>query len=258
MLKVIVCCKPVPRGIRTVRLAENKGAVECESNSFLMNECDEYALDAALVWKKELGAEVTVATMGGIRSQDILYMSMAKGADKALRIDADLNDPGAAARVLAGVLRDKGYDLILTGVESEDNNASVVGTSLAELLGLPHAFAVTKVAFEAEQKKIRVVTEIGGGVQEELGLTLPAVLSIQSGIATLTYAAPAKIMRARRTPLNSVPFKESGLKMEDLEAMRPRAVEVFEPPKAAYAEILSGTPGEIAETIMSKVKHVLG
>ena len=257
-MKIIVFCKPVPKGVRNVRLVEGKGAVACDSNSFLMNECDEYALEAALLWKKERGAEVTAATMGGIRSQDALYLAMAKGADRALRIDADVNDSDAAARVLTEAVRGKGYDLILAGVESEDNNASRVGTTVAEGLGFPHAFAVTKVAFGPEEGKIRVVTELGGGVQEELEIRLPAVLSIQSGIAPLTYAAPAKIIRARKNPLDSMPLKETGLKLEQLEAERPRAVEVFEPPKSASAERITGTAEEIAGAILDKVKHALG
>lgn len=258
MLKIVVCCKPVPRGIKNVRLVEKKGVVECDSNSFLMNECDEYALDAALVWKKELGAEVTVLTVGGIRSQDILYIALAKGADKAIRIDSDVNDSGVMARVIAEALRGKGYDLILTGLESEDNMASQVGTSLAERLGLAYAFAVTKVQFGGDQRVVKVVAELGGGIQEELEVSLPAVLAIQSGIATLTYAALAKIMRARRTPLSSISLRELKLERDSLESMRPRTLEVFEPPKAGYAEMIEGSADQIAETFMSKVKHVLG
>lgn len=116
------------------------------------------------------------------------------------------------ARVIGEALQGKGYDLILTGVESEDNMASQVGVSLAERLGLPYAFAVTKVHFGGDQKVVKVVTELGGGLQEELEISLPAVLAIQSGIATLTYAALGKIMRARRMPLSSMGLRE--LKLE--------------------------------------------
>ena len=154
MLKILVCCKPVPKGIRNVKWLEKKGALECESNSFLMNEGDEYALDAALVWKRRGEAEVTVLTVGGIRSQDILYTALAKGADQAIRIDAEANESEAIARILAKALREKGYDLVLTGVESEDDLACQVGTSLAEELQLPHAFAVTKVEFGRDQRFI--------------------------------------------------------------------------------------------------------
>ena len=69
-MKVAVCCKAVPDSVKKVKLDGTKGTVECESFSLVMNECDGYALDAALVWKKEQDAEVTVLTMGRIKSQD--------------------------------------------------------------------------------------------------------------------------------------------------------------------------------------------
>jgi len=223
-----------------------------------MNECDEYALDAALVWKKGLGAELTALTVGGIRSQDILYIALAKGADRAVRIDSDVNDSEVIARVIGGALRGKGYDLILTGVESEDNMASQVGVSLAERLGLPYAFAVTRVQFDGDQKKVKVVTELGGGLQEELEISLPAVLAIQSGIAALTYAALGKIMKARRMPVSSMGLRELSLERDALGRMRPKIIEIFEPPKAGYAEMIEESPRQMADILMDKMKHVLG
>lgn len=257
-MNVLVCCKPVPRGIRSVKLLESKGTVECEGVSFLMNECDEYALEAALLWKRRLGAEVTVLTVGGIRFQDILYLALAKGADKAIRIDADQRDSGIIAHIIAEAVKEKDYDLIITGVESEDNMATQVSILLAEKLGWPFALAVTKVDFGENQYLIKVTTEIGGGIQEELEIRLPAVLAIQSGITLLSYAAPAKIMRARKMPLGSKSLRELGIKLDEWEAKRAKIISVFDPPKAEYAEIVSGSPEQVAEKIMSKVKHALG
>jgi len=251
-MKVMVCCKAVARGIKKVKLVESKGTVECESLSFLMNECDEYALDGALVWKKEHSIDVTVLTMGGIRSQDILYMAMAKGADRAIRLDVDVNESGVAAQVIAEVVKGKDYDLIITGVESEDNMASQVAISLAERVGLPYALAVTKVEF-LQDRRIKVVTEIGGGAQEELEITLPAVLTIQSGITAL-----AKIMRARKMPIHSMSLKELGINWQEVDAWRPKIISVFDPPQAEYAEMISGNLNEIAEKIVGRMKNALG
>jgi electron transfer flavoprotein beta subunit len=256
-MKVAVCCKAVPKGIKKVKLVETKGTLDCESNSFLMNECDEYALDAALVWKKEHGADITVLTMGGIRSQDILYMAMAKGADQAVRLDGDINESGVAAQIIAAAVKGKDYDLVITGIESEDNTASQVAISLAEMIGYPYALAVTKVEFLPD-RRIKVAIEIGGGLQEELELTLPAVLAIQSGITTLSYAALAKIMRARKMPIRSMSYKELGINREEIEASRPKIIAAFDPPQAQFAELFSGSVEEIAEKILGKVKNVLG
>lgn len=255
-MKAVVCCKGVPKGIKEVKLLENKGTVECKSFSFQMNECDEYALDAALVWKKEVGMDVTALTMGGIRSQDVLYMAMAKGADQAIRLDAEATDSGVAAQVIAEAVRGKGYDLIVTGVESEDNMASQVAISLAERLGLPYALAVIKVEFLGDQR-IKATIELGGGIQEELEITLPAVLATQSGIATLTYAPMAKILRARKTPISSMGMDEIGINWPEVAASCPRIISVFDPPQTGSAEIIGGTLAEIAEKMVERIKNVL-
>jgi electron transfer flavoprotein beta subunit len=257
-MKVLVCCKAVPKGIKKVKLVEAKGTVECESVSFLMNECDEYALDAALVWKKEQGAEVTVLTVGGIRNQDILYLALAKGADQALRVDGgNINESGVAAQMIAAAVKGKDYDLVITGVESEDNMASQVAVSVAERVGYPYVMAVTAVEFLPD-RRIRATTEIGGGLQEELEIALPAVLAIQSGITTLSYAAAVKIMRARKMPIGSISQKELGLNWAEMDASRPKITAAFDPPKAEFAELISGSVEEIADNIVGKVKNVLG
>lgn len=182
---------------------------------------------------------------------------MAKGADRAIRVDTDVNDSGVAAQVIAEAVREKGYDLILTGVESEDNMASQVAISLAERLGLPYAMAVIKVEFLGNQQ-VKVTTEVGGGTQEELEITLPAVLAIQSGITPLTYAPAAKIMKARRMPIESTSIKKIAVNWEEMEAWRPRIMSVFDPPQTESAEIIAGRPEEIAGIIVGRMKNELG
>jgi electron transfer flavoprotein beta subunit len=256
-MKVLVCCKAVPEGIKKVKLDEKRGTVVCESYSLLMNEGDEYALDAALVWKKEQDADVTVLTMGSIRTQDILYMALAKGAHRALRLDVDVNESRVAAQVIAGAVKKNEYDLIMTGVESKDNMASEVATSLAEEVGLPCALAVTRVDF-LKDRRIKVAIEIGGGLQEELEIVLPAVLAIQSGITAHSYTSMAKVMSARKMPIRSMGMRELGLDWQEIDSSRSKTVAVFDPPQAEYAEMISGSLEEIAEKIVSGMKHVLG
>jgi electron transfer flavoprotein beta subunit len=109
-----------------------------------------------------------------------------------------------------------------------------------------------------QDRQIKVATEIGGGAQEELEITLPAVLAIQSGITTLSYAALAKIMRARKMPIRSMSLKELGVNWHEVDAWRPKIVSVFDPPQAEYAEMISGNLNEIAEKIVGRMKNALG
>jgi electron transfer flavoprotein beta subunit len=116
---------------------------------------------------------------------------------------------------------------------------------------------VTKVEF-LEDRRIKVAIEIGGGVQEELEIALPAVLAIQSGIATHTYTGLAKVMRARKMSIRSMSVRELGLNWEEIDACRPKIIAAFDPPQAEYAAMINGSLDEIAEKIVGRIKHVLG
>jgi electron transfer flavoprotein beta subunit len=257
-MRVIVCTKAVPGGIRSVELDETTGTVRCEYHQLYMNESDEYALEEALALKRQLGADITVLSLGNLKCQDILYRSLAKGADTATRIDAEIGDPQIAAEIIAEALRAMTYDLVLTGVEATDSLAAQVGVSVAERLGLPSVFAVTRVEAHPKQRSIRVVKELGGGLQETLEVDLPALLCVQSGIQPLTYAALRKVIRARKQPIRCLRLEELGLSWQGLQARRLKIMKVFDPPKAEYAEIIPGSPAEAAGVLLEKIKNVLG
>ena len=114
-MKIVVCCKAVPGVVTEVEIAPDGKAVRYHGEFLAINECDESALEEAVALKRAHGSEVTVLTMGPIASQDILYLGLSKGADRAVRIDARVQDPQAASIVLAAALRKLEYDLILTG-----------------------------------------------------------------------------------------------------------------------------------------------
>ncbi|MFQ5875936.1 MAG: electron transfer flavoprotein subunit beta/FixA family protein, partial [Dehalococcoidia bacterium] len=185
-MKIVVCCKAVPGVVTDVKAEPDGKAVQYQEQFLAMNECDESALEEAIVLKRAHGGEVTVLTMGPIRAQDILYMALAKGADRVVRIDAQLQDAQAAGIVLAAGLRKLEYDLVLTGTQSRDTLSGQVGIAVAERLGLPFAYAVTQVEVVGDNT-LRVRKELGGGRYAEVELPLPALLCVQTGIQPLTY-----------------------------------------------------------------------
>lgn len=257
-MKVVVCIKAVPEGVSSIRLIESNGTIGCEYLRLFTNECDEYALEEALTLKRQHGAEIAVLSIGGIRCQDILYMALAKGADSATRIDADFTDAQITAEIIAEAMKTMSYDLVLTGVEAADTMSAQVGVSVAEILGLPHVFAVTKVEVQPEERSIRVVKELGGGTSERLEVDLPALLCVQSGIQPLTYASLPKVMRARQQPMGCLQLADLGLSLEELDGRRLKIIRVFDPPRAEYAEIIEGTPTEVAGLLMERMKNSLG
>ena len=75
------------------------------------------------------------------------------------------------------------FDLILTGLQSDDQGYAQTGVVLAARLGLPHATIIMDV--KVDGSRLRVKRELEGGWFQWVGMPLPAVLTIQSGINQL-------------------------------------------------------------------------
>lgn len=253
-MKVIVCCKAVPTGISKVTLEKTEGKVEYESYSMIMNESDECALEEALIIKEMFGAEIIVITVGGLKSQEILYQALAKGADRVIRIDSSSAQSPNISDILANAIGKMDYDLVLTGTESGDNMSAQTGVLLAERLNLPHAFAVSEVEIERERSMLKVTTELGQGVHAIIELALPAVLCVQSSTRAITIASVMKLLQARRKGrVESMTADSSGIET----TCRLRIVEVFDPPNSE-CEIIPGSPLEIAGELIRRIYAVSG
>lgn len=258
-MKTLVCLKSIPREIVRPRISDNGDRVIFESMGQTVNESDEYALEQALTHKAALGSEVVVASVGALMSQDVVYLGLAKGADKGARIDIDAQAPEIIATAIVRAATKLGSELILTGVESWDNLTSQVGMLVAAKLGIPGVYAVTSVEANAEGRSVKVTRELGGGVQQVLEIPVPVVLCVQSGGKTLTYAAPAKLIRARRNPVEV--FHPSDLNIDVDEVVKLRSLKITDvrpPERKRQAQLVEGETDKIAELLLSRIKNEAG
>lgn len=257
-MEIVCCLKAVPTEVNGLRVSSSGDGLEYTSRSVAINETDEYALEEAIYLRKKYGGQVTVVTAGPRATEEVLYKALAKGADRAFRVDLDSASSALTGMVLASAIKRRAQDLILAGMESSDNMAAYVGVSVAQRLGLPFALGVTRIEAGAKPGTLEVTRELGGGVQALLEITLPAVLCIQSGIQALTYAPVAKIFQVRRQRLdcfNLADFNPTGL---DLELSRRfKFVDVAAPKAAGAAQILTGGNKELVSTIMERIQEVL-
>src|SRR5262249_51055640 len=160
-----------------------------------MNEPDAYALEEALRLKEQQGGEVVVCSAGPPRVAQVLREALARGADRGIHVENERlasADAFVTASVLANAMRDEAFDLVLTGLQSDDQGFGQVGVILAERLGLPHATIIMVV--QVDNRTLRVKRELEGGWFEWVTLPLPALLTIQSGINQLRYATLKGIM----------------------------------------------------------------
>jgi electron transfer flavoprotein beta subunit len=256
-LKIIVCTKAVPGYINDPQISEGMDRVVYEAGSIVMNESDEYALEEAAGLKKKYGGEITVITAGSLSSQKALQVGLAKDADKAMRIDANLFDPARVTRMLARAIGRVEYDLVLTGVESRDSMMAQVGISLAEMLGLPCAYAVIQVEQGESPGSVKVTKELGYGVKGVEEIKLPALLCIQTGTTPPGFVPFRKMALAQSKPINTLNIGDLGLAEDFREPSLLKILEVFSPKEAGKAEIITGNANEVASAFMAKIKEVI-
>ena len=178
-----------------------------ENTSYRMNEPDAYALEMALRLRDAAkGGVVHAISLGPARVEAVVRRAMGMGADSGAVI---LTRPGldldafATAHCIASYAREKRFDLILAGVQSEDAMQGAVGPMIAALLGRPCATGVVTASRQGGAE-IEAVREIEGGRRERLALALPAVLTIQTGPEKPRYPSLSNMLRANKAELESV------------------------------------------------------
>jgi len=255
-MKIIVCTKAVPGFILNPQVSESRTGINYEAGSIIINESDDYALEAGIKLAKASGGKTTVITAGSLSSQKVLQTGLGKDADDAIRVDADLLEPLKTARVLAAAIKRREYDLVLTGVESSDNMAAQVGVSVAELLGLPFAYAVTEIEQVEGDKTIKITKELGFGKKQVAEITLPAVICFQTGTEPPGFVPLRKMMMTQSKPIETLALKDLDLGDQFSEtAAIIRIVDVFSPKEMSTAEMIEGDPAEQASVLIKKIRE---
>ena len=209
-MKIIVAIKQVPDRDAQVRIDAAAKWIEESDLQFALNESDAYALEEALQLKEKHGGEVIVLSAGPERVGTTIREALAKGADRAIYVDAcdDLNtrDALGVARLLAAAIKTESPDLVLTGLQSEDLGLGQTGVILAEVLGLPHASLILHV--EKTDAGLNVKRELEEGWFQQIELPTPTVLTIQSGGNKLRYATLMGIKKAKTKEVRQLKASE--------------------------------------------------
>jgi electron transfer flavoprotein beta subunit len=244
--------KQVPAKDAPIAIVEGDAWIRESDIAFETNEPDSYALEEALCLKEKHGGEVVAVSMGPERAKQTIKEALAKGADRGIHV-ADREffqlDPLAAAHSLAAAIKDENFELILTGLQSDDQGFGQTGVLLAELLGRPHATIIMKI--EAVGGRLRVKRELEAGWFQWVELPLPAVLSIQSGINKPRYATLKGIMAAKKKEIATVERGSLGVP----DSPTQRAERIYVPQKTKKTEFITGQPKEIAARLIEKLQH---
>ena len=247
-MKIAVCIKQVPAHDWQPRVNDDRTWVRDQDASFELNEPDAYALEEGLRLREKHGGEVVVCSAGPARVAQALREALARGADRAIHVEDDdlaRGDAFAVAESLASAMRDEQFDLVLTGLQSDDQGFAQTGVVLAATLGIASATIIMEV--DVQPGAVRVKRELEGGWFQFVTLPLPAVLTIQSGINQLRYATLKGIMAAKKKDIRKV-APPAGL------ASRQRIVSLYVPEKKKHTEMIGGSPAEAAKELVRRLR----
>lgn len=243
-MKIAVCIKQVVSREWQVRVNDDKTWVRDQDAAWELNEPDAYALEEALRLKEKHGGEVVVISAGPARVTQVIREALARGADRAIHVEGDhlaTADAFTAADALAAAIKDEACDLVLTGLQSDDQGFAQVGVILAERLGMAHSTIIMEVQIDGTTLKVK--RELEGGWFQWISMPLPAVLTIQSGINQLRYATLKGIMAAKKKEIKAVAAPAAA-------AARQRILSIYVPEKTKATRLIAGTPAEAAAELV--------
>jgi electron transfer flavoprotein beta subunit len=259
MMKVLVTVKEVAEAADDFEI--DGLDIASEYLEYDLNEWDEYAVEAAVQLHEEGHAdEVVSVTIGPERTEETIRMALAKGVDRAVRVwdddiaDAGLLDVDAKARLLEAVVAEEDPDLVLTGVQANDDGFGATGVALAERIGFEWAAVVNDLELESggDGTVAKVHRELEGGVEEHTEVDLPAVLTIQTGINEPRYASLRGIRQAQSKEIAPKGLADLGLDASAVESPM-QMTAMYEPETESDATIFEGD----AETTAAELAAVL-
>ena len=252
-MKMLVCIKQVPDMESRFRVNSEGIWYDEQDLAFRMNEYDEYAVEQAIRVKEQLGgaADITILSIGPDRVVEAIKKGLAMGGDRGVHIQDEhlyQKDPWQVASVIAAFARGKNFDLVFTGLQSQDRGSAQVGVIVAELLS--YACATTLVGFELSGDVVTARRELEGGIRGIVKFKLPAVVTCQLGLNNPRYPTLPNIMKAKQKELLAFPIM--GFLSEESTTTTER---MYPPEKKGRGLILEGDINETANKLVAILKE---
>jgi electron transfer flavoprotein beta subunit len=252
MTHIVVTVKMVPDLVEELEIAENGAALDMTWLRLIINEFDDHAIEQAILLKEKYGGSVTVVAPEMEGMDDVLYTAAAKGADRLIKIRGNFEggvNNHAFARAFATTIKDLQPDLVLTGVQGNNDLDGSIGPLLAEWLGMSYVGYISGVSLEAN--KVIAQKEYPGGLIAEMEASIPAVLGIQAAEEPPRYIAVSKVRQMMQTAAleeQEIPELDFG---GGLQVSR-----MYLPETAERAEMIEGDEEEIAAKLVEIFKEI--
>jgi electron transfer flavoprotein beta subunit len=254
-MKILVCIKQVPDMESKFKVDAAGTWYDGTDLAWRMNEYDEYAVEQAVQLKEQVaGSDLTVLCIGRQQVQETMKKALAMGCDRGVHVvdeNSHQKDPFEIASIIAEFAGDKGFDMIFTGMQSQDRGSAQVGVLVAELLNLPSISTIVDFAFA--DGKVSAKRELEGGVKAQVSCATPALVTCQLGLNTPRYPTLPNIMKAKKKELLAIEVAEL-LKVE----AKQETAKIYFPEKKGGGLVLEGDAGDLADQLIKILKEKTG
>jgi electron transfer flavoprotein beta subunit len=203
-------------------------------------------------WKEQLGeGDITVLSIGPDKVKEAMKKALAMGCDRGVQVSDEAvsgKEPYQIASIVAAFAGDKNFDVIFTGMQSQDRGSGQVGVLLAEMLGMPSV--TTVVDFNFDGGSVTAKRELEGGIKDMVKVATPALFTCQLGLNTPRYPTLPNIMKAKKKELLSIPVGDL-LKVEP----RQQTAALYFPEKKGGGLVLEGEVGDLADQLVRILKE---
>ena len=250
-MNILVCIKQVPDMESKFKVNGEGSWYDSADLAWRMNEYDEYAVEQAVQLKEKIGGNLTVLCIGPERVKETMKKALAMGCDRGVHVADDeffKKDPFSIATIIAEFAKTKSFDLIFTGMQSQDRGSAQVGVITAEILGMPSVTTIVSFAFDNET--ITVKRELEGGVKAVIKAPIPALVTCQLGLNTPRYPTLPNIMKAKKKELLSIPVAD----LLNVSAHQ-ETTSLYFPEKKGGGLVLEGDLGDLVEKLIYILKE---
>ncbi|MFH1745866.1 MAG: electron transfer flavoprotein subunit beta/FixA family protein [Planctomycetota bacterium] len=259
-MKILVVLKQVPDSTTTIKIMPDGGGIERAGVKMVVNPFDEFAIEQGVRLKEKRAdvESVTALIVGPAQAAEALRTALAVGADQGIHLKDetfDTLDELQQAALIALVVKDGGYDLILTGKQEIDLDSGQLGPALAELLDIPHVGATVGLEV-AEDGTSFVARRRVEGAEEVVEITLPALVTGEKGLCEMRYPSLPNLMKAKKKPVHALTAGDVAGLAEATSGVGGMKLHGFEPPpERPPGKILDGEPEEAVKELVRLLRE---
>jgi len=259
MLKIVVCVKAVPDPKEACNIKIDpvtKTLMRCDV-PLVLNPLDKYAMEAALQFKEQQGAHISVISMGPPDAGNIVKECLALGADQGFLLSDQAfggADAYATAYTLAkGIEKIGPFDVIFCGMASSDGSTEWVGPEISTFLNIPVVTRIKEIV-EYNGKWWKVKAELENGYRL-VRVQIPAVFTVTRGLNTPRRLSFSGIVKARKKEIVQWGVQQLGVPEESvgLKGSPTIVATLATKDSKREVEIIDGTREEKAEQLVDRL-----